>query len=263
MLKAENIGVCIGGKQILTGVNLSVQPGEMLAVLGANGAGKSTLMRVLSGEIPATAGQAFFDGREIQDWDRRELACRRAVLSQFAAMHMPFRAIEIVLMGRAPHVRHSNFANDHAIAMQAMERTDVAHLSERTMDTLSGGEQQRVHWARVLAQIWRASEDRDCRYLLLDEPISSLDIAHQHSALALARAMADDGMAVFVILHDLNIAAQYANDLLILKNGHSVAYGDPKEVITSEMLRMGFEVEAVIQNHPVDNTPSAFIARKG
>ncbi|MEO6054242.1 MAG: heme ABC transporter ATP-binding protein [Chthoniobacterales bacterium] len=262
MLKAENISVRIGAKQVLRAVDFCVQPGEMLAVLGPNGAGKSTLMRVLSGDIPPTEGKTFYDGREIYAWDRKELACRRAVLSQFTEMHMPFRAVEIVMMGRAPHSRNSSFANDHRIAMEVMEQADVAHLSERTMDTLSGGEQQRVHWARVSAQIWRPPSDKASRYLLLDEPISSLDIAHQHSALALARKMADDGMAVFIILHDLNIAAQYADHLLFLKNGRSIAYGTPREVLTSETLRKGFEIDAIIKNHPVDGTPSAFIPRK-
>jgi iron complex transport system ATP-binding protein len=260
MLTGKDIVVRIGAKEILHGVNISVQPGKIAAVLGPNGAGKSTLFRSLSGEIPHE-GEITFDGRSLTSWSAEELASRRAILSQFSPMRMPFRAMEIVHMGRSPHARHSGFVKDQDIVMQAMRRTDCAHLCERSMDTLSGGEQQRVHWARVLAQIWEKPDDGG-RYLFLDEPISSLDIAHQHTSLALARSLADEGIAVLIILHDLNIAAQYADSLLILKDGRLIASGLPQEVMTVPNLRAAFDITSVIESHPTDRTPCVFVPRE-
>jgi len=240
MLRAANITVRRGGRAILDNVSCEAPAGRVTVILGPNGAGKSTLLRLFAGEFAPDAGRVWLGGRELSHWRAAEAARRRAVLPQESALAFPFRADEVVLMGRAPHVRGTESAADHAIAEEALARVDMAGKRARVFPSLSGGEKQRVHLARALAQIWEASEGRA---LLLDEPTSSLDLAHQHGALREARRLADAGVAVLAILHDLNLALAYADDVILLHGGRLAAAGPVGAALTPGRIREVFGVE--------------------
>ncbi|MBW4696286.1 MAG: heme ABC transporter ATP-binding protein [Aphanocapsa lilacina HA4352-LM1] len=249
MLKAEGVGVHLGGRWLLEQVSLEAIPGEVIAIIGPNGAGKSTLLKTLAGEIRPTRGSVSMAGKPLADWPARERACVRAVLPQSSTLAFAFRAFEVVLMGRTPHSRGLEGERDRHIAREAMAAAGVAHLTERLYPTLSGGERQRVQLARVLAQIWEAPPDSP-RYLLLDEPTASLDLTHQHGTLVVARGFARQGAAVITVLHDLNLAAQYADRLALLKDGKLLVVGPPDIVLTAEWIETGFGLQTLVLRHP-------------
>ena len=213
MLSAVNIGFSIGSKVLLDDVSLEVAAGEMVALCGPNGAGKSTLLKVISGELSAGQGKVSLLSRELGSWDSSELARARAKLSQETQLTFAFRVREVVEMGRFPH---DNPSNNEAVVQRCMERVGIADLSERYYTSLSGGEKQRVHLARVMAQLH--GEDTEPRLLLLDEPTSALDLLHQEVALKLAHTLCkEQGFAVLVVLHDLNLAAAWSDRIVLMK----------------------------------------------
>ena len=252
MLEARGIGVSLGGNRILEDVSLSVVPGEVLAILGPNGAGKTTLLNVLTGAFRPGGGTVTLSGRLLADWPRQDMARRRAVLPQHSGLAFPFSVLEVVLMGRSPHARRSSYRNDLAVARAALRECGTDRLERRVYTTLSGGERQRVHLARALAQIWERSGERN---LLLDEPTASLDLAHQHMTLATARRFAQDGTGVVVILHDLNLAAMYADRICMLKSGRVHASGTPHEVIRPEHIETMYSISASVIEHPTRGCP--------
>ena len=257
MLRADDIRMRYGAAEVLRGPSLAVAPGEVVAVLGPNGAGKSTLLAVLAGTLRPQQGKAALEGRALADWPPRALALRRAVLPQHSELAFGFAVLEVVLLGRSPHAGASSRAEDLAVAEACIAEAEVSHLAHRLYTTLSGGERQRVQLARVLAQIdfsQAGSHDRP-RYLLLDEPTSSLDLAHQHATLRTARRAADRGIGVLAILHDLNLAAMYADRLVVLSRGSLAAEGTPEEVLTEELVRATFELPVHITRHPTRGCP--------
>lgn len=253
LLEAKGVTFEVGAKPLVSGVDFQLRTGEFVALLGPNGAGKSTLLKLLCGQLRPTRGEIFFAGRSLGDWSRPDLARRRAVLPQSASVPFDFTAMDIVLMGRSPH---GDARACDALARETMKKTECLHLAERTVTTLSGGEMQRVHLARVLVQIARRKEPV-C--LMLDEPISNLDPAHQHGALHIARSLAAAGEAVLVVLHDLNLAAQYADRLVLMKGGSIVASGPPRDVLTVETVARVFDVKARIATSPVCDAPVVFV----
>ena len=249
MLEGHNVHVMVDSNTLLEEVSIQVRPGEVLAVLGPNGAGKSTLLKVLCGDLSPTRGTVSMGGRPLATWDRKASARIRAVLPQQSSLSFPFRVIEVALMGRSPHFLGPETRRDRAIARAALEEAGVGHLEDRLYPTLSGGESQRVHLGRVLAQIWEAV-DQLPRYLLLDEPTSNLDLAHQHQALSVARAFAERQVGVLVVLHDLNLAAQYADQILLLKEGREVAAGPPEQVLQAELIEAVYHIPVTVIPHP-------------
>jgi iron complex transport system ATP-binding protein len=243
-------GLCVrrGGRALLYGLSLHLTAGEVLAVLGANGAGKSTLLRTLSAELSPDRGEVRLNGRALSAWPARELAKRRAVLPQHSPLDFPFTALEVVLMGRIPFGGPTT--EDVHRATHALAEVEITQLAERRYTTLSGGERQRVHLARVLVQIWDPLPEREARCLLLDEPTASLDIAHQHGTLALARRWARQDLGVLVVLHDLNLAAQYADRIAILKGGRLLAVGTPDAVLEPDLIAEAFGLPVQILAHP-------------
>jgi iron complex transport system ATP-binding protein len=231
-----------------------VKPGEVVAVTGPNGAGKSTLLKVLTGELKPTSGTVFMQERALSLWPLRERARLRAVLPQDFMLSFPFMALEVVLMGRSPH-GHGESRRDYDIAYQALALTGVGNLAGRLYPTLSGGERQRVQLARVLAQIWEAPVDGRSRYLLLDEPTASLDLSHQHATLRIARDFARQGAGVLAVLHDLNLAAQYADRIVILQAGRMLADGPPLQVLQPELIDRAFAMPVMVIPHPLQNCP--------
>lgn len=256
-LEVHDVSVRIGAAQLLRGVSLKVAAGQVVAVLGPNGAGKSTLLRVISGDLHPSGGAVKLDQRPLAAWSAKELAKRRALLPQESILNFPFTALEVTLMGRTPHIRGIESARDFGIAREALKAVEMDHLETRLYTTLSGGERQRVQLARVLAQIWESPETHNdhARYLLLDEPTNSLDLAHQHSILIVARRFADQGLGVLVILHDLNLAAQYADQIMILKQGAVQAYGSPRQVLTAALIQESFGIPVSVIDHPTIGCP--------
>lgn len=257
MLRADGIGITYGRAEVLRGASLAVAPGEVVAVLGPNGAGKSTLLAVLAGTLRPQRGAAVLEGRALGDWRPRDLALRRAVLPQHSELAFGFDVLEVVLLGRSPHAGTTTRAADLAVAEACLAEAEVAHLAGRDYTTLSGGERQRVQLARVLAQIGypRQSGDGEGRYLLLDEPTASLDPAHQHATLRTARRVAGEGAGVLAILHDLNLAAMYADRLVVLSRGEVAASGRAAEVITEELVRDAFDLPVHVTRHPTRGCP--------
>ncbi|MEJ0025676.1 MAG: heme ABC transporter ATP-binding protein [Rhizomicrobium sp.] len=233
-LRGENIVVTAGARRILDDVSIVVPAGFVVAVIGPNGAGKSTLLKVLSGDIVPQAGCVTLNGRPLASWSGDALARQRAVLPQSPELAFSFRAWDVVELGRFPHRGRASSDADRAAVRGAMAATETSALAGRDCRTLSGGELHRTHYARTLAQVWDAAPDAGARYLLLDEPTSSLDLFHQHAILAKARDVAQAGAGILAILHDLNLAAAYADRLVVLANGRVDAEGRPQDVLTAE-----------------------------
>ena len=237
LVSARGIGVSFDGAAILADVDLDVRAGELVVLVGPNGAGKSTLLGVLAGDIVPSAGSVRLDDRDLGAYPARALARRRAVQLQKQGLAFGFRVHEVVRMGRSPWHRTPQEDADDLIVAESMDRADVTGLADRLFPTLSGGEQARTSFARVLAQATPV--------LMLDEPTAALDIRHQESLLTVAREAARAGAAVIAVLHDLSLAAAYADRVCVLSHGSVRADGPPAEVLTSALLT---EVYA----HPVD-----------
>ncbi|MCB2407324.1 heme ABC transporter ATP-binding protein [Hymenobacter lucidus] len=251
MFDLHQVSYQVGRKPLLHEVSLQAQCGRLLALIGPNGAGKSTLLRVLSGDLTPGSGTVQFEGRPLADIPAATLARRRAVLTQQHSLSLAFRVQELVLMGRYPYFQGQPTAHDQAVVRQALAAVGLSHLAQRSYPTLSGGEQQRAQLARVLAQVWEA----EAGFLLLDEPLTGLDLNHQHHTLDIARALTRRGFGVVAVLHDLNLAAQYADELLLLHQGRAVASGTPAEVLTPAHIQQAFGIEVELLAHPRLDTP--------
>lgn len=243
MIAAEAATVIAGRQRILDGASVEVACGEVVVVLGPNGAGKSTLLGALAGDRPLVEGAVWLDGRVLPSWSRAELAQRRGVLEQRSSLESAFRALEVVAMGRPPA---GGAAQDRAIARAALAEVGLVHAAERVYPSLSGGEQQRVQLARVLAQLWES----DRCALLLDEPVAALDVAVQHDVLTLARRRARRGAAVLITLHDLNLAAEYADRVVLLSRGRVVADGPPDRALTPDTIEAVFGLTTSVLRDP-------------
>lgn len=253
-LWAENLRIKQGGKTILEDVNLRVSPGEVTALVGPSGAGKSTLLRALAGEIKPAGGNLGIGPHPLQEIPIGKLARIRAVLPQDSSLHFPFKALDVVLMGRAPHNAGIERPLDIEIARKSMAFARISHLEERDFETLSGGERQRVHFARTLAQIW-PNGSQVPMYLLLDEPTAHLDMAFAQALMQCAAHLTTSNIGVLGVFHDLNLAAQYADRVVILRNGRLLATGSPTEVFQPELLREAFGWNAIIIQHPTTGRP--------
>jgi len=255
MINVRDVTVQIGEAVLLEDVTTSVRPGRVTVVVGPNGAGKTTLLRTVSGTQALSSGSVRMDDRALTAFTAHEQALRRAVLPQKVSLPFSFSVIDVVLMGRTPHVRGATESEtDIEIAFAALDRVAMTDFADRDYATLSGGEQQRVHLARALAQVWDPP-DNGHRYLLLDEPTASLDLAHQHGVLSIATALAVEGAGVLAVLHDLNLAAQYADHVVVLREGTIAAQGRPDDVLTPSLIRDVFDVSVLVQPHPCHDCP--------
>lgn len=255
MLAARDVTVRIGARKLLDGVQIEVRAGETVAIVGENGAGKSTLLKLLAGDrLPARAhcsGQVHLAGRDLHAWTLAERARLRAVLPQRPELAFAFKAREVAMFGRYPVSTRWRDPRDREIVDAALVLADAAHLAEREVTTLSGGEQARVHLAAALAQLWEPEYPHP-RFLLLDEPTAALDLAHQHALLATAREFASSrNLGVLAILHDLNLAATYADRVVILHHGRVLAQGAPADVLQPGVIAEGFGVAAEVLPHPL------------
>lgn len=251
-LEGSQLNFTIGSRNLVQDVSVTVRPGEVVGVVGPNGAGKSTLLKMLAGDLHPGQGEVRLNGKALSQWGKRERAQLRAVLPQSTSLTFGFTVMEVVLVGRSPHIRGLERAVDFAIAREALAAAKIESLANRIYTTLSGGEQQRVQLARVLAQIW---EGNGPRYLLLDEPTNNLDLTHQHGTLEVASEFARRGVGVLAILHDLNLAAQYADRVLIMKEGRNLAYGRPNAIFTPDIIHTAFDMPVMIEPHPCLDCP--------
>jgi iron complex transport system ATP-binding protein len=248
MLELRNIVLDRNGAPILNGVSARFAPGEFVAVVGPNGAGKSSLVRVLTGEWTPQSGQVDLDGKPLAALARRQIARRLAVVPQASALGFDFLVEEIVALGRLPHA--TGVAVDRAAVTGSLALLGLDSFVGRRYLTLSGGERQRVQLARALVQIWPGPDASACPILVLDEPTSALDLAQQHVALETASARALGGAIVIAVLHDLNLAAEYADRLLVLKAGRLVADGPPPEVMTDQAVSDWFGCQVDVWREP-------------
>lgn len=238
MLIASHIHFCIRKQPIIQQADVRLAPGQFTAILGPNGAGKSTLLKIISGELPCSHGDIRMNGKNIRSYRPAELARVRAVMPQSTTVSFPFKAAEVVELG----LQGSKEQHPAEILKEVMEATNTLHLADRDYGDLSGGEKQRIQLARVLAQVWDPQPYP--RYVLLDEPTSSLDLAQQHQVLKAASQLKSRNIGLLAIVHDINLALAYADHLLMMKNG-LVAYGGPTQELMNESI---FEE---VYDHPV------------
>ena len=259
LVEARGVRCRLGRRKVLDGIDLSVRSGSLMCLLGPNGAGKSTLLRMLSGELAAGEGTVQFDARDLASWSPVALARRRAVMCQKPNAAFEFHGTEVVLLGRYPHCEGRPGRTDERIAERALADAEAAHLAWRIVTTLSGGENARVHFARALAQV-AYEEDGLPRALFLDEPTASLDLAHQHALMRLARDLAHgQGLAVVAVAHDLNLAARYADEVVLLADGRIAAAGTPRHVLTREHVKACFGVDVIAVTAAGQDAPALLV----
>jgi iron complex transport system ATP-binding protein len=246
MLKVQDISVSYDEREVLSGVSFDLRDGETIVLLGANGAGKTTLIKALNATLPITAGSIAIDGRDLGRLSRREIAANIAVVAQENETRFPVTVLEFVLSGRFVHGGAFGWESeaDTAAARTALNECDLTDFETRLMNNLSGGERQRVVLARALAT--------GAKILLLDEPTANLDLAHQAMMFRLVRERCRNaGASSVVITHDLNLAAEFGDEILMLRNGQVLAKGTPSKVLTAENIRDVFEVDVLLDAHPV------------
>jgi iron complex transport system ATP-binding protein len=254
MIEAQAVSVAVGRKQIVAGVDFEARPREITAIVGPNGSGKTTLMRAISGDLPY-GGSIRMNGSEVSAQRPWQAATMRAVLPQATALSFPFTVREIVRLGLVGGRSGVLHGEDARLPDRALARVDLEGFAGRFYQELSGGEQQRVQLARVLCQVWAPVLEGTPRFLLLDEPVSSLDIRHQLIIMNIARDFARRGGGVVAILHDLNLTAMYADRVHVLHRGHLAAAGTPAEVLTDVIIEKVFECRLKVGAPPVDGTP--------
>lgn len=245
-LAAEHVVVARNGRRLLDGVSVEVTPGELTCVLGPNGAGKSTLVSVLAGDTRPDVGRVLCHGTRLDAMSDREQARWRGVMAQAQVPVFGFTVADVVAMG---WVRDGNERRCRSVVGERLRACGIEHLAGRALHTLSGGEQQRVHFARALVQTWRPPEDSSPRYLLLDEPTASLDLVHQQRLLALALGEARSGLGVLAVLHDLNLAARYADRIALLAEGRLVHCGPPATVLEADGLSRVYGTSIHVEHH--------------
>jgi iron complex transport system ATP-binding protein len=254
MLKVSDIRHAIGGKTILDGISTSFLPGRFHVIVGPNGSGKSTFLKVFSGELHPTEGEVTYGGTDVFSLKKADVARIRSVMSQNPDLQFPLRVYDIVMMGRYPHFGLAHTRHDEEVCDKALAAAGVTAFADRDYLTLSGGEQQRVQFARALAQIWEPVAGRG-RYLFLDEAVSHLDLKYQHQVLALARDLTRQEVTVVAILHDLNLAITYGDRILFLNHGRIAHDIHDKGEINGKVIKEVFDIDARVIDSGVQGRP--------
>ena len=248
MLTASNVTFRVGKKSLISDISVSLAPSKLHLIIGPNGAGKSTLIKVLARLLRPQSGKVEYGGVDVGELSEAELAKYRAVLSQAIEVAFPLTVREVVMMGRYPHFGNRPGPTDEKIVDEVMAHFEVTEFSHRQYQTLSGGERQRVNFARVMAQLWRDGLEgavSPCRYLFLDEPLTFLDVRHQIAFMKNIRAFTAGADVVTVgVVHDLNLAAHFADQILLLNEGRIITGGAPAEVLTTELIQAVFAVKS-------------------
>jgi iron complex transport system ATP-binding protein len=252
MLEARDVSVNYDHRIAVADVTLSLRESEITAIIGPNGAGKSTLLRTLNGQLQRSSGSVLLDGEPIERLNRRSISRKIAVVAQEAELRFPVTVLEFVLGGRFAWATHPGWGweteRDLHVAESVLHETEMSELSTRLMNELSGGERQRALMARALAT--------EAPIFLLDEPTANLDLSHQATLLSLVRARCDQHRtAALVVTHDINLAAQFADNILLMKQGRTVHAGSPQEVLRPEILQDVFEIRVLVDAHPITGAP--------
>jgi len=254
MLSIKNISYSVGRKEIVKDISVDFLPGEFTMILGPNGSGKSTFLKLFSGELKAKEGSISYSDKKLTGIKKEELAKVRAVMSQQPELGFPLSVEEVVMMGRYPHFTFNPGMHDENICNEVIMQMKIENLKDRNYLTLSGGEKQRVQFARVLAQIWDMPSDGH-RYLFLDEPLTNLDINYQQEFLTIARSLTKTDTVLVAVMHDINLAVQYADKLIFLKDGEMVSYGDPLDILSEDLIKNVFNVDTRIIQNPITGLP--------
>ncbi len=253
-ISAQKVTLRRGKKTLIEDISIDIVPGKVLAVIGPNGAGKSTLLSVLAGDNKPTSGYIEYDYKNIDRLDINQRALTRSVMSQAQAIAFNFSVTEIVKMGWL-YYNHNRYENDFQKTLDKIaQQCDIVHLLDRTYNTLSGGEQKRVHFARALLQLWLPEGTNQNRYLLLDEPLANLDITHEIRMLQIIRQKAENGIGALMVLHDLNLAARFADNVALLNQGKLIAQGTPKEVLNQASLSDVYGIPITVKHNPLTVT---------
>ncbi|MEL6523650.1 MAG: heme ABC transporter ATP-binding protein [Pseudomonadota bacterium] len=249
-IEATLLSVGYGNRLVLDGLNFVAKAGEVTAIVGPNGSGKSTLLKALCRDLPYR-GTVTINGRDMDKLRLWELAAIRGVLPQASRLAFPYTAIEVVQIG----LHAGAAATDPGLPHHALAKVGLETYANRFYQELSGGEQQRVQLARVLAQVWEPMSTDGPRWLFLDEPVASLDIAHQLQIMEIARAFADQGGGVVIVMHDLNLTAQFADRVVVLSQGRSLANDTPSAVMTDQILSMAYGCNIAVNRIPPPGQP--------
>ena len=250
-VRCESIDINLNKREILKNISIEVKENEILSIIGPNGAGKSTLLKSLAGDINPTNGNIFYDGININQIDIQERAFTRSVMSQLQPIAFDFSVKEIVEMGWINR-GESKYADQFDDAVQeVILKCGVKDLIDRNFNTLSGGEQRRIHFARTLLQLWRPSNSSDPKYLFLDEPTANLDLTYEIKLLNIVKDVAQEGAGVILVLHDLNLAAKFSDKVAILKGGLLIDIGLPKDILKSTLLSDIYEIKVEVKNDPL------------
>ena len=252
MLEAVNISYAHRNFAILHDVDVKVNNGELLVIVGPNGAGKSTLLSMLANELGKYREPIFFKKKTFKEWDEKELSHSKAKFSQNNSHDIPLTVYDVVMMGRYPYFNASPRREDNEAVIKAMTETDVALLAQRDYNSLSGGEKQRVHLARVLAQL---DNNIQQKLVFLDEPLNNLDVLHQHRILHTIKSFTQKGNTAVMVLHDLNLAAQFADRVMLLKKGRIISHDIPAKVFTRDIISSVYNFPCIICPNPVNNNP--------
>lgn len=264
MLEVRNLSFSVSKRPILLPLSFEAEAGNFYVLLGANGAGKSTLIKLLSNEYEVSGGSVLWKGRPLSSYKIREIAKERAVMTQKVHLSNDFDTEEIVMMGRYPHFASSPREEDRHVVRKVIEETGISAFTGKPYHQLSGGEQQRVQFARVLAQLEEAGPEAKGKLMLLDEPLNNLDVKYRHLILSQAKAFARKGNSVIMVMHDINLAARYADRILLLKKGRLMTEGKPSEVIRDEILSLCYDCPARVAEHPFyENCPVVFFEDRG
>ncbi len=252
MIEAFNISFKAKERYLINNIDFSCNNGEFIAVLGPNGAGKSTFLSLLANEIHQNGNKISLKSCEYPQWCTKTLPQHKAKFSQQFNVDIPLPVDEVVMMGRYPYFDHTPSEADKKAVEESMNCIDVCSLQDREYNHLSGGEKQRVHLARVLAQLNNSIENK---LLFLDEPLNNLDVLHQHKILNLIKEFTQQGNSAIVVLHDLNLAGQFADRILLLNKGEKVIYDTPTTVLTQEIISDVYNFPCIVAQNPVNNTP--------
>lgn len=249
MIEARNLSFYRGNTAVLHSLSFEVTPGELVAVLGPNGAGKTTLLHLLAGSEAPAGGEIKLNGKLISALHHKELARLRSVVSQKVQLTLPYTVLDLVLLGRLPHNDGRETEHDKALALQALADVQASHLAGRRYTELSGGEQQRVHVARALAQVAHDNASAP-RMLLLDEPTAHLDPGQSYRLMELLRSLRSNKLGMLIVLHDINLAARYADRILLLDKGAQAGIGTPQEMVTPASVAALYGVETMVMHTP-------------